>query len=170
MCSQVVLSQWLRTHPLSSCQKSKLVTMQKGYKEGYDLHNSRFVAWLKINHPDAASKFPDSKSSLFSTKCQSMNTTSSGYIVTNVPKSTTSNPTTTSPHSLETCSMCSSKFFKIPVWGTCSARTLAKPSKRKRKPTLNNKARVITGTEILEKGECWERNIEECTKTGKRTE
>lgn len=71
---------------------------QARYEEGYDLFDARYIAWLKIYHPEAACRFSTVSSALMSTSSdsQSVNTTSSGSIVTHYPKSSSSNPTATS--------------------------------------------------------------------------
>ena len=99
------------------------VVYERRYQEGYDLPDSRYLAWLKVNHPEVAVSSPSEITST-SGSCQ---------------RSAVSSVSSTAASCLDSLN----ELLVLPE------PQVAK-SKRKQKQSVNNKAACITDDEVLD--------------------
>ena len=109
--------------------KEQEILLKKRFEEGYNIYEPDYVMWLKDNHPEAATQFPNE---LPLTVSSSSSTGQSNYnsLITHHSKSSESSKT----------------LKELLVYPT----TDIKP-KRKKKASINSKAVLITDSEILDK-------------------
>ena len=109
--------------------KEQEILLKKRFEEGYNIYEPDYVMWLKDNHPEAATQFPNE---LPLTVSSSSSTGQSNYnsLITHHSKSSESSKT----------------LKELLVYPT----TDIKP-KRKKKAAINSKAVLITDSDILNK-------------------
>ena len=109
--------------------KEQEILLKKRFEEGYNIYEPDYVIWLKDNHPEAATQFPNE---LPLTVSSSSSTGQSNYnsLITHHSKSSESSKT----------------LKELLVYPT----TDIKP-KRKKKAAINSKAVLITDSDILNK-------------------
>ena len=109
--------------------KEQEILLKKRFEEGYNIYEPDYVMWLKDNHPEAATQFPNE---LPLTVSSSSSTGQSNYnsLITHHSKSSESSKT----------------LKELLVYPT----TNIKP-KRKKEAAINSKAVLITDSDILNK-------------------